>query len=340
MIDVMLLGTGAMVPLPDRWLSSALVRVDSSLVLLDCGEGTQIAMRERHWGFRRLDAICLSHLHADHVAGIPGLLHTIANAGKTSPLMIYGPVHTIPVIEGLRSIAPVLPFDLIVHELDDGDEVEGPGGLAIRVAAGEHRVPVLGYWLERARSRRFDPERARARGVPVQQWSVLQRGEAVTVDGRVVETDAVLGEARPGVALGFVTDTRATPAIRDLVSGVDLLISEGTYGDDAAAEGAAKWGHMTFRQAATQAREAGVGHLWLTHFSAGMRDPEAWRDNAAAVFPEVTIGYAGLAATLAFDRGYQPSADMPRGEDSDDADELVPENREARGRGPRGAGPA
>jgi ribonuclease Z len=319
MIDVMLLGTGAMVPLPDRWLSSALVRVGSSLILLDCGEGTQIAMRERHWGFRRLDAICLSHLHADHVAGIPGLLHTIANAGKTTPLTIYGPVHTIAVIEGLRTIAPVLPFDLIVHELDDGDAVEGPGGLAIRVAAGAHRVPVIGYRLERARSRRFDPDRARALDVPVQQWSILQRGEPVTVDGRSVGADEVLGEARPGVALGFVTDTRATPALRELVAGVDLLISEGTYGDDAAAEGASTWGHMTFRQAATLARDAGVGHLWLTHFSAGMRDPEAWRQNAAEVFPEVTIGYAGLAATLAFDTGYQPSVDLPR-EDDDEAE--------------------
>src|SRR5690606_19806934 len=137
-------------------------RVGSSLILLDCGEGTQIAMRERHWGFRRLDAICLSHLHADHVAGIPGLLHTIANAGKTSPLEIYGPVGTIRVIEGLRTIAPVLPFDMVVHELDDGAAIEGPAGLAIRVAAGEHRVPVLGYRLERARAPRFDADRARS----------------------------------------------------------------------------------------------------------------------------------------------------------------------------------
>ncbi len=315
MIDVVLLGTGAMVPLPDRWLSSALVRVDSSLVLLDCGEGTQIAMRERHWGFRRLDAICLSHLHADHVAGIPGLLHTIANAGKTSPLAIYGPAGTIRVIEGLRTIAPVLPFDLVIHELDDGDTVAGPADLEIRVAAGEHRVPVLGYRLKRSRSRRFDPDRARALGVPVDRWSVLQRGDSVPVGGRLVEPHEVLGEARAGVALGFVTDTRATSALVDLVRGVDLLISEGTYGDDAAAEGAAKWGHMTYRQAATLARDAEIGHLWLTHFSAGMRDPEAWRHNAAEVFPDLTIGHAGLAATLAFETGYHPSADLPREDD-------------------------
>jgi ribonuclease Z len=317
MIDVMLLGTGAMVPLPNRWLSSALVRVGGSLVLLDCGEGTQIAMRERHWGFRKLDAICLSHLHADHVAGIPGLLHTIANAGKRSPLAIYGPIGTIAVIEGLRTVAPVLPFDLLVRELRDGEEVEGPAGLAIRVAEGEHRVPVIGYRFDRARSRRFDPERARALGVPLPDWSVLQRGEPVIVAGREIAPGEVLGERRPGVALGFVTDTRATPALRDLIAGVDLLISEGTYGDDSAAEGAARYGHMTFRQAATQARDAGVGHLWLTHFSASMGRPEDWRHNAADVFPEVTIGRAGLAATLAFDAGYQPAADLPRADDDD-----------------------
>ncbi len=320
MIDVMLLGTGAMVPLPDRWLSSALVRVGSSLVLLDCGEGTQIAMRERHWGFRRLDAICLSHLHADHVAGVPGLLHTIANAGKTTPLTIYGPAGTIDVIEGLCTIAPVLPFDLIGHELEDGDAVEGPAGLEIRVAAGEHRVPVLGYRLGRSRSPRFDPDRARALGVPIERWSVLQRGETVTVDGREIAPAEVMGEERPGVALGFVTDTRATPALRDLVRDVDLLISEGTYGDDASAEGAAKWGHMTFRQAATLARDANAGHLWLTHFSAAMRDPETWRHNASDVFPEVTIGHAGLAATLAFDTGYQPAPDLPASDDDERQD--------------------
>lgn len=320
MIDVMLLGTGAMVPLPDRWLSSALVRIGSSLVLLDCGEGTQIAMRERHWGFRRLDAICLSHLHADHVAGVPGLLHTIANAGKTTPLTIYGPAGTIEVIEGLCTIAPVLPFDLIGHELEDGDATEGPAGLEIRVAAGEHRVPVLGYRLGRSRSPRFDPDRARALGVPMERWSVLQRGETVTVDGREIAPAEVMGEERPGVALGFVTDTRATPALRDLVRDVDLLISEGTYGDDASAEGAATWGHMTFRQAATLARDANAGHLWLTHFSAAMRDPETWRHNASDVFPEVTIGYAGLAATLAFDTGYQPAPDLPASDDDERQD--------------------
>lgn len=319
MIDVMLLGTGAMVPLPNRWLSSAMVRVGGSLMLLDCGEGTQIAMRERHWGFRRLDAIFLSHLHADHVAGIPGLLHTIANADKRSPLTIYGPGGTVDVVRGLLTLAPYLPFDLFVQELSGGDETDAPGGLNVRVAEGEHRVPVLAYRLERARAPRFDPERARALGVPLEAWSVLQNGGTVSVSGRDVQPGDVQGEARAGVALGFVTDSRPRDEIRQLMTGVDLLISEATYGSDDEIERAQTRGHMTFREAATQARDAGAGHLWLTHFSAGMERPEEWRKNAAEVFPEVTVGYAGLAGTLAFDGGYQPASDLAPDEEGDEA---------------------
>ena len=317
MIDVMLLGTGSMVPLPGRYLSSALVRVGQSLVLLDCGEGTQVAMRERHWGFRKLDAICLSHLHADHCAGLPGLFHTIANAGKRTPLAIFGPEGTIDVVRGLRAIAPHLPYDMTVTELGDGAAADGPAGIGIAVAAGDHRVPVLAYRLQRARSPRFLPDRARELGVPVDHWSTLQRGEAVELDGRVVEPQEVLGESRPGVALGFATDTRPTEAVRDVVGGVDLLIAEGTFGADEDADKAARRGHMTFREAATLARDAGVGHLWLTHFSAGMDAPAAFRANAADVFPAVTLGHAGLSATLAFDGGYQPDT-VPAGDDADE----------------------
>lgn len=317
MIDVVLLGTGAMVPLPDRWLSSALIRAGGSLLLLDCGEGTQIAMRERHWGFRRIDAICLSHLHADHVAGVPGLLHTIANAGRTQPLTIYGPAGTVEVVGGLRTIARTLPFDPIVCELESGAEVDGPGELSIRVAAGEHGVPVLGYRFERHRAPRFDPVKAEELGVPVDEWSLLQRGERVSMDGRVVVPSMVLGEERAGVALGFVTDTRPTDALRELVRGVDLLIAEGTYGDDGKEDGALQYGHMTFRQSARFAAEAEVGHLWLTHFSAAMEEPDAWIGNATSEFTRVTVGRAGLCGRLNFDSGYEEIAN-----EANDIDEV------------------
>jgi ribonuclease Z len=305
MIDVMLLGTGAMVPLPDRWLSSALLRTGQSLILLDCGEGTQIAMRERHWGFRKLTTICLSHLHADHCAGLPGLFHTVANAGKRTPLAIYGPPGTFDVVRGLRAIVPKLPYDMAVTELTDGATVEGPEGVRITVAEGEHRVPVLAYRFDRPRARRFRSDRAQELGVPIDRWSVLQAGRAVVVGGRRVEPGDVLGEDREGVALGFVTDTRPVDGVKDLVRGVDLLISEATFGDDADIAKAVSRGHMTFREAATLARDAGAGHLWLTHFSAALEDPKAFVQYAADVKPEVTVGYAGLSATLAFDGGYR-----------------------------------
>ncbi len=308
MIDVMLLGTGSMTPLPGRWLSSALIRSEGSLILLDCGEGTQVAMRERGWGFRRLDAICLSHLHADHVAGVPGLLHTVANAGKTSPVTVYGPVGTIGVIEGLRTIASVLPYEVNVRELGPDDEIDGPGGLRVRVAAGEHRVPVLGYRFERARAPKFDAERARELGTPVPSWSVLQRGEIVEFGGDVFEPWMVIREERPGIALGFATDTRPTGALRELMSGVDLLIVEGTYGDDDDADKALRHGHMTFRESARFAAQAHVGHVWLTHFSAAMLEPAEWLGNATAEFAQVMLGRAGLAGRLNFGTGYDEAA--------------------------------
>ena len=316
MIDVLLLGTGAMMPLPGRWLSSALVRVNGSLTLLDCGEGTQITMREFGWGFKRLDAICLTHQHADHVAGLPGLFHTVANAGRTEPMHVYGPPGTVDVITGLRVIAPHLPFDMVVHELDGGAEAVLPSGLMARTAYGEHRVPVLAYRFDLPRAPGFQVRKAKALGVPQQLWRALQHGRAVEVDGRTVEPSEVLGPARKGVSLGFVTDTRPGSAVRDLVHGVDLLISEGTYGDDADAPKAVQHGHMTFREAATLARDAGAGALWLTHYGVGLTEPAEWLDNARSVFPRTTLGVSGLQGRLTYRDGYEPADESSASSDS------------------------
>lgn len=327
MIDVLLLGNGAMVPLPDRWLSSVLVRVEGSLTLIDCGEGTQISWRRFHWGFKRLDAICLTHHHADHVAGLPGLFHTVSNAGRTEPMHIYGPPGTLEVIKGLRVIAPFLGFDMIIHELEGGQEFELPSGMRGRVVWGDHRIPVLGYRFDIPRAPGFLPERAEALGVPRTIWGRLQRGEAVEAGGRTVEPDQVRTGARKGVSLGMVTDTRPTQEIRELMRGVDLLISEGTYGDDAEAEKAVSHKHMTFREAATLAEEAGAGALWLTHFGVGMESPRAWVQNAAEVFPNVELGYAGLKGQIAFGEGYVPeaSAESIVGSSPESADSMKAE---------------
>lgn len=304
-IDLLLLGTGAMVPLPDRPLSSLLMRSGGSLALFDCGEGTQVQMRKFHWGFRRLDAICLSHLHADHVAGLPGLLHTVANAGRIAPMHIYGPPGTRAVVDGLRVIAAWLPYGVEVHELLDGDRFELAGGASGRVCEADHRVPCLAYRLDLDREPAFDPARAEALGVPRQLWSVLQRGEPVTVEETSVRPHQVRGEPRQGVSVAFVTDTRPTDAIQEMVRGVDLLVSEATYAHDDDQDDAARHGHMTIRQACGLASDAEVGTLWLTHFSGRIGNPMDYLERARSHFSSTEIGEPGLSARLSFGRGYE-----------------------------------
>ncbi len=301
MIDALLLGSGGMLPLPDRWLSSLLVRCRGELTLFDCGEGTQIPWRGSGWGFRRVGAICLSHTHADHVAGLPGLLHALANADRTEPVDVFGPIGTAAVVAGLRSIAPVLPFPVRVRERADGDQLALPGGLDGTVRAGEHSLPTLIYRLDLARARRFSPERAAAAGVPVERWRELQQGTPVPGRAGLVAPEHVLGPPRRGLALAYVTDTRPLPTFPPFLAGVDLLVCEGSYGEPADGPKAVERGHMTFAEAAGLARAAGARALWLTHFSPALPDPSAFLSEATAIFPETTIGATGLTTTLTFD---------------------------------------
>jgi ribonuclease Z len=300
MIEFLLLGNGAMLPLPDRWLSSLLVRSDGGLILFDCGEGTQIPWRRFGWGFRRVGAIVLSHCHADHVAGLPGVLLSLANADRIEPVTIYGPEGTARVVAGLREIAPHLPYPLSIRELNDGDSFALPGGLRATCLAGEHRLPCLVYRVDLPRARRFDPDRARALGVPLQLWRSLQRGQAVNWPGGGAEPDDVLGPDRRGLAFGFATDTRPRAAMARFFANVNLLISEGTYGDSADLPKAIQNEHMTFAEAATLAHDAGADALWLTHFSPAMENPSAFLHEATAIFPQTTIGYSGLTLSLSF----------------------------------------
>lgn len=307
MIDIALLGTGGMMPLPRRWLSSLLVRVGGDVILFDCGEGTQVAWRATGWSSRRLSAICISHTHSDHIAGLPGLLHTVANTGRTEPITIYGPVGLAAVVQGLRVIAPQLPYPVEVRELVSGETFPLTDGVRGACVAGEHALPVLAYRLDLARQRRFLADRARLLGVPTSMWRRLQDGQPVMLDGRTIGPDEVMGPPRPGISVAYVTDTRPTSGIAELITGVTLLVCEGTYGDDAQAENAVRNQHMTFREAATLAREAGVQQLWITHFSPGVDDPHLFTGNAREVFPEAVIGHDGMTASLAFpDQGLLP----------------------------------
>jgi ribonuclease Z len=300
MIDIALLGTGGMMPLPRRWLSSLLVRVGGDVLLFDCGEGTQVAWRATGWSFRRLSAICISHTHSDHIAGLPGLLHTVSNTGRTEPITIYGPVGVAAVVQGLRVIAPLLPFPVEVVELTSGDTFPLPEDVQGSCAAGEHALPVLAYRIDLARKRRFLADRARSLGIPTSAWRTLQDGQPVTMGDHTIDPDEVMGPARAGISVAYVTDTRPTPGIAELITGVTVLVCEGNYGDNADAEKAVRNQHMTFREAATLARDAGVQQLWITHFSPGVDNPQAFAGNAQEIFPGAIIGHDGMTTSLAF----------------------------------------
>ncbi len=300
MIEGVLLGTGGMMPLPRRWLSSLLMRVSGAVTLFDCGEGTQIAWRETGWSMRRLEAICLSHTHADHVAGLPGLLHAVANADRVEPITIFGPPGTADVVAGLRTIAPLLPYVVKVVELRSGETFPLPGGMTGSCQSGEHALPVLAYRADLSRNRAFLPGRAREIGVPMRLWGALQRGERVAWERGPAAPAEVLGPARTGLSVAYITDTRPLPESVDFAAGVDLLVCEGTYGSDADATKAERNRHMTFREAAALAGDAGVKRLWITHFSPGLDDPESFAGNAREVFPEAVVGSDGLREVLAF----------------------------------------
>jgi ribonuclease Z len=284
-----------MMPLPGRWLSSVLVRYGGHLVLFDCGEGTQISLRQLGWGIKDIDLILISHVHGDHVTGLPGLLLTQANSDRTLPVRIVGPLGLGAVLRGLLVVARRLPFEVQCSELQSGDGFE-LDGMQITCVAGEHHVDCLAYRLDVARGRRFLPERARELGVPISEWRQLQRGSSVGG----IEPDAVLGPERPGLSVGLVTDTRPTLDISRLVAGVDLLVCEATYGNDEDQARAVERKHMTFREAASLALAAAAKQLVLTHFSPSVVDPLAFADNARAVFPETVVGRDHLSLTLRF----------------------------------------
>jgi ribonuclease Z len=308
MLDICLLGTGGMQPLPGRRLSATLIRAGAGLVLFDCGEGTQVAIRECGWGLRNIKAILLSHMHADHVLGLPGLLLTLANAerGAEDPLLICGPEPLIPVLQGLTVVAPRLPYPVELAVLQGGEAFPLPGFDDLRVSTLllDHEIPCLAYALWLPRAPRFDPDRARGLAVPLPLWRHLQRGEEVTIDGRRILPDAVRGPARRGLRVVLATDTKPTRALVDFLAaddGADLLIADAMYGDEEDKPKRWQAQHMTFAEAAAIARDGGARALLLTHFSPTVADPDAYRDRAAAIFPATTVGRDGLQLTLRFD---------------------------------------
>ncbi|MCH1981969.1 ribonuclease Z [Ruminococcus sp. OA3] len=301
MLDVCLLGCGGMMPLPRRWLTSLMTRYNGSSLLIDCGEGTQIAIKEKGWVFKPIDVICFTHYHGDHISGLPGLLLTMGNADRTEPLVLIGPKGLERVVSALRVIAPELPFELKFIELRQAVETIDICGYHITAFRVNHNVTCYGYTLEIHRKGKFQVERAKEQGLPVQLWRQLQNGETVEYDGVRYTPDLVMGPPRKGIKLTYCTDTRPVPAIAEQAAGADLFICEGMYGEAEKAVKAKEYKHMTFREAAGLAKTAKVNEMWLTHYSPSLVRPEDYMEDVNAIFPNAKPGHDGKSCELQFE---------------------------------------
>ena len=262
MLEFCTLGTGGTLPIPERALSSLYVRVNGQSLLIDCGEGTQVGIRRLGWGFRCLDGLLLTHFHGDHCTGLAGLLLSLEKAGRDQPFHIWGPKGLKRVVEGLCVIVPPLSYTVLLHELPpEGGETELIG-LKIRAFPVDHGgIPCFGYRLTLERQAAFDPEKAKALGIPVQDWKRLQQGETVHLGLKRIRPEQVLGEPRKGITLVFSTDTRPCETLERHARDADLLILEGMYGDEEKMPQALKNHHMIFAEAAEIARRADAGAL-------------------------------------------------------------------------------
>ena len=284
MLDLCLLGTGGMMPLPYRWLTSLMLRYNGSSLLIDCGDGTQIAIREKGWSFRPIDIICITHFHGDHISGLPGILLAMSNSDRTEPLTMIGPKGLERVVKALRVIAPELPFEIKFIELTEPQQQIRLHGYVIDAFKVNHRVTCYGYSISIERAGMFEVDKAKQNDVPMRFWSRLQKGETIESDGRVYFPELVLGPARKGLKVTYTTDTRPTDSIVRNAKDSDLFICEGMYGEKGDVNNAVKYKHMTFEEAGRLAKQAGVKELWLTHYSPALNRPEQYIEDVRQIF--------------------------------------------------------
>lgn len=301
MIDVCLLGTGGMMPLPYRYLSSMMARYNGKSILIDCGEGTQVAMKEKGWSAKPIDVICFTHYHADHISGLPGLLLSMGNAERTEPVLLIGPKGLERVVKALCVIAPELPFEIVFHELSNPQETIDMGDYRIEAFRVNHNVVCYGYSIVVSRLGKFQVDKAKALGLPVQLWNPLQKGNTVEYEGKTYTPDMVMGEERKGLKVTYTTDTRPTKSIVENAAGADLFICEGMYGEPDKQQKAIEHKHMTYKEAARIASDARVSVMWLTHYSPSVPWPQQYAIEATRIFPDTVIAKDGETMELNFE---------------------------------------
>ena len=300
MLDVCLLGTGGMMPLPYRALTSLMVRCNGMNVLIDCGEGTQVSIKQQGWSVKPIDVICFTHFHADHISGLPGLLLTLGNAERREPVTMIGPKRLEKIVNALRMIAPELPFPIRFIELENDQESFEFNGMRINAYKVNHNITCYGYSLEIDRVGKFDVEKAKRLEIPMPLWSRLQKGETIRDETGIYTPDMVLGEPRKGIKLTYCTDSRPTKTIVENAKGSDLFICEGMYGEPEKEKKAKEYKHMTFYEAADMAKRANVQELWLTHFSPSLVRPQEYLPEVQKIFPNAHLGKDGKSVELVF----------------------------------------
>lgn len=301
MLNLCLLGCGGGMPTPDRFLTSMIFSYNGKKLLIDCGEGTQVSLKIYKLGFKSIDVILFTHFHADHIAGLPGLLLTIASSGRKEPITIMGPLGLSKVVEGLRVIAPQLPYELNLIELYGREDYSQKiGDFNIKALPVEHSIPCLAYSIYVPRNRRFDRESAENNNVPMKLWNTLQKGKSSKYKDIIYTPDMVLGEERRGIKVSYCTDSRPIPQLIEFVRESNIFICEGTYGDKEKFQKAVEYKHMLFREAAELAKQAKVKELWLTHFSPSMPNPEDYLEETKKIFDTTVLGENGLKKSIDF----------------------------------------
>lgn len=301
MLDICLLGTGGMMPLPYRWLTSMMARYNGQSILIDCGEGTQIALKEKGWSPNPIDVICFTHFHADHISGLPGMLLTMGNAERTEPLLLVGPKGLSRVVASLRVIAPELPFVIDCLELGEAEHTIQLDGFRIEAFRVNHNVPCYGYSIIIDRIGKFQVDKAVELGIEKKYWSRLQRGETIETKEMTFVPEMVIGPVRKGLKVTYCTDTRPTEGIVKHAEGADLFICEGMYGEPEKKAKAKENKHMTFYEAAELAKRAQVKKLWLTHYSPSLNRPEEYLPATKKIFQETEVCRDGKTVELVFE---------------------------------------
>lgn len=268
---------------------------------MDCGEGTQIAMKEKGWSPKPIDVICFTHFHADHISGLPGMLLTMGNAERTEPLLLVGPKGLSRVVASLRVIAPELPFVIDCFELTENEQSIAFDGFKIEAFKVNHNVPCYGYSIVIDRIGKFQVEKAVSLGIDKRYWSRLQHGEVIETSEGTFTPEMVLGEKRKGLRVTYCTDTRPTDSILQHAKEADLFICEGMYGEPDKLKKAKENKHMTFYEAAEIARKAEPERLWLTHYSPSLNRPEEYLPAARKIFPKTETCKDGKTITLLFE---------------------------------------